>query len=69
MDLFRPVEACRVLGVERTPAGELKAYMPGWDPTELDYAGPVRLIDPSLHARVSTLRSTPGGRSAVTEGP
>ncbi len=21
----------------RTPAGELKAYMPGWDPTELDY--------------------------------
>jgi sugar phosphate isomerase/epimerase len=22
----------------RTPAGELKAYMPGWDPTELDYA-------------------------------
>jgi len=22
----------------RTPAGELKAYVPGWDPTELDYA-------------------------------
>lgn len=22
----------------RTPARELKAYMPGWDPTELDYA-------------------------------
>lgn len=22
----------------RTPGGELKAYMPGWDPTELDYA-------------------------------
>lgn len=21
----------------RTPGGELKAYMPGWDPTELDY--------------------------------
>lgn len=21
----------------RTPAGELKAYVPGWDPTELDY--------------------------------
>ena len=22
----------------RTPGGELKAYLPGWDPTELDYA-------------------------------
>ena len=22
----------------RTPGGELKAYMPGWDPTELDYS-------------------------------
>ena len=22
----------------RTPGGELKAYVPGWDPTELDYA-------------------------------
>jgi len=22
----------------RTPGGELKAYMPGWDPSELDYA-------------------------------
>jgi sugar phosphate isomerase/epimerase len=22
----------------RTPAGELKAYVPGWDPTGLDYA-------------------------------
>ncbi len=22
----------------RTPAGELKAYVPGWDPTELDYS-------------------------------
>jgi sugar phosphate isomerase/epimerase len=22
----------------RTPGGELKAYMPGWDPTQLDYA-------------------------------
>jgi sugar phosphate isomerase/epimerase len=22
----------------RTPGGELKAYMPGWDPTDLDYA-------------------------------
>ncbi len=22
----------------RTPAGELKAYVPGWDPSELDYA-------------------------------
>ena len=21
----------------RTPGGELKAYVPGWDPTELDY--------------------------------
>src|SRR6476620_6191211 len=22
----------------RTPGGELKAYVPGWDPTDLDYA-------------------------------
>ena len=32
----------------RTPGGELKAYLPGWDPTELDYDRP----DPGLLPRV-----------------
>ncbi len=38
----------------RTPGGELKAYVPGWDPTELDYS---HLTLDFSHASTSNQRS------------
>jgi sugar phosphate isomerase/epimerase len=44
----------------RTPGGELKAYMPGWDPTELDYS---HLTLDLSHASTANQRSLELARS------
>lgn len=44
----------------RTPGGELKAYMPGWDPTELDYT---HLTLDFSHASTSNQQSLDLARS------
>lgn len=39
----------------RTPAGELKAYQPGWDPTDLDYDALTLDLSHAATARVQSL--------------